>query len=228
MTTLKFEGKPEIILKQLFSLRERMAWGTIPQDFSTLSHRIGSNGESALKIEGYPTRMDERSIVLARLWDEFRRLNAEYFNNGLMLREIRLSTRKQYGGYYRKLDGLIVLSWQAYCDYGWEETLNTFRHEVAHIVYQDHSRQFWNLAIQLGCNRRYASPPLNREHAYCRYVYACPACGAKVFRRKRLQRASCAHCDSRYNPAYSLSLISAAIGGRRNAVSNRQAVSARM
>ena len=156
--------------------------------------------------------MQERNVVTMRLWDEFRRINAVHFNGQLTLGEIRLSTRKQYGGYYRPVDGLIVLSWQAYCDYGWEETLNTFRHEVAHIVYQDHSRAFWDLAIRLGCKQRYASPPLNRHHAYCRYVYACPACGSQVFRRRRLDRASCAKCDSRYNPAYNLHLVSAGGG----------------
>ena len=157
---------------------------------------------------------EDKEMVLARLWEEFRRLNALYFQNRLTLREIRLSTRKQYGGYYRKSDNIIVLSWQAYCDYGWDEIINTFRHEVAHIVYQDHSRAFWQLAIGLGCTRRYATPPKDRDHAYCRYVYVCPACGAKVFRRKRLQKASCSRCDSHFNPAYQLRLLS--VGGIRD------------
>ena len=151
--------------------------------------------------------IENRNILVLRLWDEFHRLNAAHFDDRLTLREIRLSTRKQYGGYYRKADNLIVLSWQAYCDYGWEETLNTFRHEVAHILHQDHSRAFWQLTAQIGCTHKYALPPKERAHAYCRYVYACPVCGTKVFRRKRLQRASCGHCDSRYNPAYKLQLI---------------------
>ncbi len=82
----------------------------------------------------------EQQAVLVRLWDEFARLNAAHFNNTLTLREIKLSTRKQYGGYYRPSESLIVLSWQAYKEHGWDETLETFRHEVAHIVHPNHRR----------------------------------------------------------------------------------------
>jgi hypothetical protein len=156
----------------------------------------------------------ERAAVVQRLWEEFHRLNGAYFSGGLTLREIRLSTRKQYGGYYRKVDSLIVLSWQAYREFGWEETLNTFRHEVAHIVHQDHSQAFWTLATRLGCTRRYALTPKERSHAYCRYVYECPVCKAQVYRRKRLVRSSCGRCDRSYNPAYQLRLISSAASRR--------------
>lgn len=152
----------------------------------------------------------ERAEVLARLWEEFRHLNDEHFGGSLALTEIRLSTRKQYGGYYMKARGLIVLSWQAHRDHGWDETLNTFRHEVAHIVHQDHSAAFWELAYRLGCTRRHAASPLNRTHGYCRYTYECPSCKAQVFRRKRLTKSSCGRCDSKFNPAYQMKLVSSA------------------
>jgi hypothetical protein len=151
---------------------------------------------------------DTAAVVTARLWEEFHRLNTVFFDGKLSLRTIRLSTRKQYGGYYRKADSLIVLSWQAYLDHGWEETLNTFRHEVAHIVHQDHSRAFWALAMRLGCTQRHARTPKSRDHAYCRYVYECPNCQARVYRRKRLVRSSCGRCDKSFNPVYLLRLIS--------------------
>jgi predicted SprT family Zn-dependent metalloprotease len=160
---------------------------------------------------------EERAAVLARLWQEFERLNTAFFDGDLRLREIRLSPRKQYGGYYRKSDSLIVLSWQAYQEHGWEETLNTFRHEVAHIVYQDHSRAFWALADKLGCTRRHALSPKERNHAYCRYVYECPVCQAKLYRRKRIVKASCGRCDKVFNPAYQLRLVSSTT--TRNAAS---------
>lgn len=152
----------------------------------------------------------ERERVLARLWDEFHRLNREHCGGTLALREIRLSTRKQYGGYYRKNDSLIVISWQAHKEHGWDETLNIFRHEAAHIAHPNHSRAFWNLAATFGCTRRYALPPKNRTHAYCRYTYACPVCDSRVFRRKRLVKASCGKCDRAYNPAFALRLVSSA------------------
>ncbi|MDX1932921.1 MAG: hypothetical protein SFU56_09980 [Capsulimonadales bacterium] len=145
--------------------------------------------------------------ALARLWEEFHRLNATFFEGKLTLREIRFSTRKQYGGYYRPTESLIVLSWPSFVAFGWEETMNTFRHEVAHLVHWNHTREFWTLAEKLGSHRKYARIPENREHAYCRYVYECPACKTKVFRRRRLVRSSCARCDRQFNPAFLLRLI---------------------
>ena len=146
--------------------------------------------------------------MLARLWDEFHRLNAAHFGGApLALSEIILSTRKQYGGYYRPAQSRIVLSWQAYKDHGWDETVMTFRHEVAHIVHPNHSRAFWELAARLGCTRRHALPPKERAHAYTRYTYECPACKARVFRRKRLVKASCGRCDRTFNPLFQLRLV---------------------
>jgi len=151
----------------------------------------------------------EREAVAARLWAEFHRLNAAFFpDSPLELMELRLSTRKQYGGYCVPSKKVIVLSWQAYKEHGWDETLETFRHEVAHLVHADHSRAFWLLAARLGCTRKHALPPKERPHAFCKYVYECPSCKAQVFRRKRLVRASCGRCDRTFNPTYQLRLVS--------------------
>jgi predicted SprT family Zn-dependent metalloprotease len=138
-------------------------------------------------------------------------LNDTHFDGRLTLGEIRLSTRKQYGGYYQKANSLIVLSWPAHVHYGWDETLNTFRHEVAHIVHQDHSAAFWEVARRLGSLRRHAQPSATPTVSNAKYIYECPVCKAQLRRRKRLTRSSCGKCDRKFNPAFQLRLVSSTV-----------------
>lgn len=147
----------------------------------------------------------EQQTLFDLLCAEFDRLNAAHFEGRLTPPEIVLSTRKTFGGYYQPSRHRIVLSWQAYTEHGLPETLNTFRHEVAHIVHPDHSAAFWKVAFALGATQRYASPP--RVVRARRYIYACPACGKRIERRRRLRAASCASCDRLYNPNYALQLV---------------------
>ncbi len=156
-----------------------------------------------------PKLTPEQAVIWNLLRDEFCRLNAAHFENRLTTPEIVLSTRKTFGGYYQPTRHRIVLSWQAYCEHGLPETLNTFRHEVAHIVHPNHSADFWRVALMLGAVQRYASPP--EKLSSRRYVYACPACGRRIERRRRLRLASCASCDRRFNPRYALQLISSEV-----------------
>lgn len=145
--------------------------------------------------------------VLTALYREFARLNADHFGGTLAQPEVRFSRRKTYGGYYRPAHNLIVLSWQAFQEHGWDETLNTFRHEVAHIVHRNHSKDFWDLAYRLGVNKRYAASPIKRSTRRKRYVYLCSHCGQRVVRARRLRGASCGVCDKNYNPLYVLKLV---------------------
>ena len=147
----------------------------------------------------------ESQSLHALLCAEFHRLNAAHFEGRLTLPEIVLSTRKTFGGYYQPSRHRIVLSWQAYLEHGLPETMNTFRHEVAHIVHPNHSAAFWRVALMLGATQKYASPP--RKVRSPRYVYACPACGKRIERRRLLRAASCAACDRAYNPRYALQLV---------------------
>jgi predicted SprT family Zn-dependent metalloprotease len=147
----------------------------------------------------------EQIEVWNLLRNEFDRLNTVHFQGQLVIPEIVLSSRKTFGGYYQPARHRIVLSWQAYREYGLPETLNTFRHEVAHIVHPNHSAAFWSVATVLGATQRYACPPLQARSS--RYVYGCPACGRRIERRRRLRAASCASCDRAYNPRYALQLI---------------------
>jgi predicted SprT family Zn-dependent metalloprotease len=146
--------------------------------------------------------------VLRALQAEFDRLNAHHFKGELKVPVIDLSRRKSFGGYYQPGRHRIVLSWQAYEEHGWEEILNTFRHEVAHIVHFNHSRAFWDLAYQIGVTKRYASRPLKQPRTPHRYVYECAVCHRRVYRNRRMRKSSCGSCDKVYNPAFPLKLVS--------------------
>ena len=156
-----------------------------------------------------PKLTPEQAAVWELLVEEFHRLNSAHLAGRLSLPEIVLSTRKTFGGYYQPSRRRLVLSWQAYQEYGLPETLNTFRHEVAHMVHPNHSPAFWKVASMLGVTQRYASPPLRASR---RYIYVCPACGRRIERRRRLRAASCASCDRTYNPRYALHLIASTSG----------------
>ena len=158
-----------------------------------------------MKLSDSKTHPAEVTVLWETLRAEFDRLNDTHFGGRLAVPEIVVSRRKTYGGYYQPRTHRIVVSWQAYQEHGLGETLNTFRHEVAHIVHPNHSRAFWEVALALGATQRYASPPLTKPAR--KYVYACPACGRQIERRRRIRAASCAACDSRYNPRYALRLV---------------------
>jgi len=147
----------------------------------------------------------EQTALQQTLCAEFDRLNAAHFGGRLTTPEIVVSTRKTYGGYYQPRTHRIVVSWQAFREHGLGESLNTFRHEVAHIVHPHHRAGFWALAHALGATQRYASAPLARPAP--RYVYACPACGRRLECRRRLRASSCGACDPRYNPHFLLRLV---------------------
>lgn len=154
------------------------------------------------------SKTQESDAVLALLRQEFGRLNAVYFDGQLKPPAIEFSTRKTYGGYYQRKAHRIVLSWQAYQEHGWNELVNTFRHEVAHIVHLHHRREFWELAYKLGVERKYAAAPLATKRRPTRIlVYACPVCGGQIQRRRRIKNSSCARCDTKYNPRYRLVLV---------------------
>jgi predicted SprT family Zn-dependent metalloprotease len=150
-----------------------------------------------------------KETMTVRLYDEFDRLNHKFFDDKLRRPLIEFSSRKSFGGYYQKQRHRIVLSWQAYLEHGLNETLNTFRHEVAHIIHQHHRQEFWELAAQLGVIKKYAASPLipskRKTHWY---TYECPACKGLLYRKRQVRaNASCGKCDSQYNPLYRLKLL---------------------
>jgi predicted SprT family Zn-dependent metalloprotease len=146
---------------------------------------------------------DELSVAL---YAEFYRLNELYFDGKLPKPNIEISKRKTFGGYYSKTRNKIVISWQAFVEYGFDETYNTLRHEIAHIVHQNHGPEFWKLAKKLGVERKYARHPLKRS-ARKTLIYECPNCHNRLQRVRRMPNSSCARCDRKYNPAYVMRLV---------------------
>ena len=166
------------------------------------------NNSMSMEMIRPPVRLGPEEL-LAELIGEFDRLNHAHFGGVLVAPVVVLSRRKTFGGYYQPQRHRIVLSLQAYHEHGWDETLNTFRHEVAHIAHPDHSKAFWALAAELGATKRYAAAPLRpKPRRSSRYIYACAACGSRITRLRRLRKpSSCGVCDKRYNPRFALRLI---------------------
>lgn len=158
--------------------------------------------ELNLPSDGRPT-MSAEELKLT-LEEEFVRLNLTHFNGKLNIPDISISTRKIYGGYYQLKQHRIVVSWQAYVEHGVNETMNTFRHEVAHIVHQNHSKDFWDLAYQIGVTNRYAAPSAKKRTLSPKYLYQCPNCNNKILRHRIMRKSSCGKCDAKYNPRYLL------------------------
>ncbi len=139
---------------------------------------------------------------------EFDHLNSVHFSGRLARPKIEFSVRKSFGGYYQKRAHRIVLSWQAFEEHGLDETLNTFRHEVAHIVHLHHRREFWELAFRLGVTQKYAKNPLKPRFRRV-LIYECPSCRNQVRRLRQIRNHSCARCDKKFNPAFKLRLVEA-------------------
>jgi predicted SprT family Zn-dependent metalloprotease len=152
------------------------------------------------------------SEALEALTKEFDRINALHFEGKYTRPNIEFSARKSFGGYYQKRTHRIVLSWQAYCEHGWEETINTFRHEIAHIVHLNHSPAFWQLAFQLGVTRKYAQEPI-KQRAHRILIYECPACRKRIQRKRKIANSSCSTCDRKYNPKFRLQLVDVKLVG---------------
>jgi predicted SprT family Zn-dependent metalloprotease len=96
---------------------------------------------------------------------------------------------------------VIRLSWRYHVEYP-AEVESTLKHELIHAAgIRGHGADFLAEARRLGCDVR-AMPMPGRPF---RWVYACPACGAEVRTRRKVDY-SCGRCSPRWNPRYRLTL----------------------
>ena len=135
------------------------------------------------------------------LFDE---LNRSYFGGTLRAR-VEWSTRMRVvAGTCDWRRGLIRISWQ-YHQQRPGELRATLLHEMLHLkLRRGHDAVFKAEASRLGVPLYAPGPPLRRPY---RYVYACPACGLRVLRRRK-GNWSCGRCSGgRYDPRFRLRLV---------------------
>lgn len=135
----------------------------------------------------------------------FEKINAAYFGGRLPLTRIAYSNRMLIAGSYTPSMRLIKIG-RKYHEIFPEEIEDTLKHEMIHILYPNHDRNFKLWAKKIGASLKARAHPLLRCNP--KYLYVCPACGREYPRRKRLRMASCGVCTKgrHFDPRYKLKL----------------------
>jgi predicted SprT family Zn-dependent metalloprotease len=139
---------------------------------------------------------------LYQLYSEF---NQEIFHNRLPEVKLGYSRRMLIAGIYIPSKREIRIG-EKYHKIFPEDLEDTLKHEMIHIIYPNHNREFKNLARRLGVSLKAKEHPSLRSY---RYLYACPCCGKEYPRRKQLRMSSCADCTPgrEYDPRFKLKLV---------------------
>ncbi len=142
---------------------------------------------------------------VADLYRMFDRFNGEFFEGRLPVTKIEYSERMLIAGSYTPSRRIIKIG-KKYHEIFPEEVEDTLKHEMIHILYPNHDRNFKAWAFKLGASLKAKSHPLLRSNY--KYLYVCPVCGREYPRRKRLQMASCGICTKgrHFDPKYKLKL----------------------
>lgn len=140
----------------------------------------------------------------------FWEINHVHFGGILPIIELRFSGRlKTTGGqYFRKPTKLIQISNRyLLMENGWDEVKDTLGHEMVHYWLDflgkpcGHTKEFRIKLNQCGFNRYSRLPPVQAK-----YLYVCPRCGTRYYRRRK-GVWSCGPCSGpRFNPTYKLLL----------------------
>jgi len=155
-----------------------------------------------------PTRLVE-DRELRRLYDK---LNQQYFGGKLPPAQIEWSTRMRIAGSCRPDKPEIRLS-VSYHTYYPEEIESTLLHEMLHILFPKHDRNFRRAAENLGVSIHCREYP--GIHSRSKYVYMCPHCRTVYYRQRRARNISCGACSGgKYDERYKLVLKKSTAKGR--------------
>lgn len=143
---------------------------------------------------------------VALLYRKFDEINREYFDGRLPVTKIAYSGRMLIAGSYTPSNKIIKIG-RRYHEIFPDEIEDTLRHEMIHILYPNHDRNFKAWAKKLGASLKARSHPLLRSDF--KYLYICPVCGREYPRRKRLRMASCGVCSKghRFDARFKLKLV---------------------
>jgi len=185
--------KAQALKKANLDLFER-TWPT--QEYDFMADSLVSPKESEPVI--LPSEED--------LVDMFDRINVEMFGGRLPQVKILYSDRMLIAGSYLPTQREIRIGRKYHTIFP-ADLEDTLRHEMIHIVYPNHSREFKNLARHWGVSLKAREHPKLRSA--CRYIYYCPVCGKEYPRRKRLRMASCGDCTpgKDFDPRFKLKLL---------------------
>jgi DNA-directed RNA polymerase subunit RPC12/RpoP len=157
----------------------------------------------------------------AVLAESFRRVNEKFFGGALEEASYAFDWKELSGQYgtvkHSRQNATVLLHSKLKGDA--ELSDYVMLHELLHTVQgfrslRRHRGKFnRRLAELLGgdefkrLERRLRAVDIKKRVFHKRFVYECPECGTQVTRKKTVRYASCARCDSEYNPKFRLKLV---------------------
>jgi predicted SprT family Zn-dependent metalloprotease len=163
---------------------------------------------SKAEMQTPPELPDETALILM-----YERLNKRYFEGKLPKVKIEWSKRMRIAGKCFVGYKLIRLG-RKYHEHFPDEIEDTLKHEMIHILYPNHGREFKLEARRLGTSRYAKEYPGGKSPH--KYIYICPNCGQKYYRHRRIYNASCGSCSKGgYDARYKLKLYWSAKSKRR-------------
>jgi predicted SprT family Zn-dependent metalloprotease len=135
----------------------------------------------------------------------FHDLNLKYFDGKLPDVQIEWSTRMKHAGKFITRDRIIRLG-RAYHEHYPGDIVDTLKHEMLHLIYPYHNREFKREAHRIGTSL-YAKnyPGMLRG---MKYMYICPGCGTEYPSRKMLRNRSCGRCSQNgFDPRFKLKFV---------------------